>query len=747
MNPSRRTIIVSNRLPVYARSRGRRVLLERSGGGLVTGLEELRATNDALWFGTLGGIESERLNDENHKALENLGLRWIDVPPDLYEAYYDGFSNSAIWPLFHYTPDRSDFRRSDWEAFVKVNELFAEAVLSEVREGDRVWVHDYHLLLLPELLRSQMSQLPIGLFLHTPFPTADVFRILPWRDKLLRGMLGADLIGFHTLEYTRHFSESLSRVLGLDSQIDNAQLGAREVRFGAFPMGINTEELHREAHSAEVTTHGNQLREHFRGRTILLGIDRLDYTKGVPERLEAFATLLERNPKLVGKLTLIQVASPTRLRVKEYRKLKSRVDSLVGSINGRFGSAGYVPIYYLFQHLEKPYLLALYRLADVLLVTPTRDRLNLVCKEYVAAKGSRRGVVVLSEFAGAAAEFGGAILVNPWSQDSLVEGMEQALQMSPRRATKMMRDLYTRLRHRDNKTWTTHFLTTLDRVSESNQDRAAVTAGPPNMGDVLDRVGAARRVFVLMDYDGTLVPLASKPEHAEPTKSLCDMLESMVRVEKLCVAIVSGRNRAFLEGFVPRQMHLVSEHGASIRRPGDEDHEILLDAAGWNELRMSVEPVILDFEARIPGSMVERKEFGLVWHYRLADQPVARQQALVLTHILGELLQSTPLTVTQARKAVEVRYLGISKQETSKRILREEGFESGKDLLITLGDDRTDEGLFALEPSDNISINLGRFQTNSTYRMEQAGTLEFLEAVTSRAAGSATQQEYDLVGS
>ena len=732
-----RTIIVSNRLPVQAQVVGDRVELQHSSGGLVRGLEGVHDDGRSLWVGCLGGGASSTLglSADDAQRLEGQGFRIVDVPPDLYETYYEGFSNGAIWPLFHYTAERAHFSATAWEAYKKVNQAFAERIADELAPGDRVWVHDYQLMLLPNMLRRMRRDLSIGFFLHIPFPSAEIFRVLPWRREVLQGLLGADLIGFHTLEYMRHFSNAVARIMGLEPQMDTLSYGRRHVRLGAFPLGINVKEMHDEARQPAAEQYLAQLRKHYADRKMVLGVDRLDYTKGIPERLAAFRAFLEAHPEWVGEVSLVQVSVPSRVNVTEYQELKSEVDELVGMINGHFGMPGYIPIHYIFRSLDKPHLLALYRAADVALVTPIRDGLNLVCKEYVACKGNEPGALVLSEFAGSAAEMGEAILVNPWSQDSMVRGIETALAMTDEAKHSMMTRLAERLSRYDNRAWSRSFLAALTEVTQINHHGAYATLTEPNADELTERVSRARRAFLFIDYDGTLVGIADKPELAVPPASILELLRAMATIPSFRVHVVSGRDRKFLEAHLPDEITLVAEHGACIRRAGEHDCVHLVDEAAYRDLRETVLGIMTDFERRIPGSIIEEKEFGIVWHYRMADAIFAQQQALVLADTLGGLLQHTPLGVLIAKKAVEVRHQGVNKGEAVRAILDDDRFDPDHDVLLTMGDDRTDEDMFRVYPKQNISISVSDVPMVASYVMEQQALIELLETLTKNASG------------
>ena len=732
-----RNIIVSNRLPVQARVVGGRVQLQRSSGGLVTGLEGVHGPGKSLWVGCLGGTGAKTLglSDDQHAELKDDGFVLVDVAEDLYEAYYEGFSNDAIWPLFHYMSDRCHFSATTWEAYRKVNQAFADAIMEVVEDGDRIWVHDYQLMLLPDMLRRIKRDLKIGFFLHIPFPSAEVFRVLPWRRDILVGLLGADLVGFHTLEYMRHFSNAVARIMGLEPQMDTLVHGRRTVRLGAFPLGINVKEMHEVARSEAAEQELASLKTTFEGRKLILGVDRLDYTKGIPGRLNAFAAFLERVPEWVGKVSLVQVSVPSRTNVREYQDLKAEIDGLVGMINGRFGLPGYVPIHYIFRNLDKAHLFALYRRADVALVTPIRDGLNLVCKEFVAAKGEEPGVLVLSEFAGSAAEMGEAILVNPWSEDSVVAGLIDALKLNEPDSVTMMSHLWDRLARHDNKAWSSSFLSSLDEITEVNRHSGYTRTRDPDVADLTSRVREARRAFFFLDYDGTLVPVVDKPEQAIPPASILELLRTMASIPNFRVCIVSGRDRKFLDEHLPGEVTIVAEHGACIRRAGDEECIHLVDETAYADLRENVFGIMTDFERRIPGSHIEEKEFGLVWHYRLSDPIFAHQQALVLADTLGGLLQHTALGILISKKAVEVRHVGVNKGEAVRAILDEDSFDPRLDFLTTMGDDRTDEDMFRVYPRVNVSISASDVPMAAEYAMDQEAVVTLLEQLTRSARG------------
>ncbi len=399
-----RLLLVSNRLPVTVRAERGEVSVIRSAGGLATALRSPHENLDSLWIGWPGDLS--RLTPAQRHSVETELATLRAVPVHLSAAevhrYYDGFSNGVLWPLFHYLVDKVNLdARADWEAYRAVNERFADIVAAHYRPGDQIWIHDYQLMLLPELLRQRLPDAKIGFFLHIPFPTADVFRILPWRDRLLRGLLGADIVGFHTALYGRHFVEAAAQVLGAETHGNTVLVDGRQVRVGTYPISIDVAAFEQLASDSRVQEEACSIRRKARGRKILLGIDRLDYTKGIPRRLLAIERFLEREPSLRGAVRFIQLAVPTREKVDAYADFRRVVNELVGRINGHYGTLDSVPIHYLHRSMSVEQVAAMYVAADVMLVTPLRDGMNLVAKEYISSRVENDGVLVLSEFAGA----------------------------------------------------------------------------------------------------------------------------------------------------------------------------------------------------------------------------------------------------------------------------------------------------------------------------------------------------------
>jgi trehalose 6-phosphate synthase/phosphatase len=719
-----RLLIVANRLPVTVRPTPGGVDVQRSTGGLATGLSRPHEQSGGLWIGWSGAEEDLTPEQRTQLEAQLASHRLVGVPltRDLVARYYEGYSNGVLWPLFHYLLDQVPLQASDWDAYVQANEQFAEVVAAEYRPGDLIWIHDYQLLLLPGLLRRRLPDARIGFFLHIPFPSEELFRTLPPRRQLLEGLLGADLVGFHTPTYLRHFATALTDILGLTVDIDRVQLPGREVRLGVFPMGVDASLFHNLSRDPAVEAEAEALRGDGSVR-ILVGVDRLDYTKGIPRRLLAFERMLETHPELREKVRLIQVAVPSRTGVEAYQDFRSLVDGLVGRINGAFGTPRWVPVHYIFRGLSAEDLVALYRAADVMLVTPLRDGMNLVAKEFVAARTDGDGVLVLSEFAGASWELPEALAVNPYDTDATGEVIFRALTMEPEERRARLAPLRERVATFDVHRWVSSFLEQLERVTDPAARALSPAGGEAALRDEL--TGALERndeLLLLLDYDGTLVPFTATPELARPDAALLHLLRSLAGRPDTEVHIVSGRGREALEkwiGSLPIWLH--AEHGFWSRPPGQAEWTPVADIHGaWRE---PVLAILRDITARTPGSLIEVKAVAIAWHYRMADLETGARRANELRIHLNQLLSNQPVEILAGNRVLEIRPYGVHKG----RILPPMSSErEARTTIVAFGDDRTDEDLFTSLPPDAISVKVGPGSTRARFRLESTSSVRSL---------------------
>ncbi len=711
-----RLILVSNRLPVTVRIERGELAVTRSSGGLATGLRGPHEQSGGLWIGWPGDVS--RMRDTQRKTLDKelAALRCLPVMLSAAEVsrYYDGFSNAVLWPLFHYLLDRIPAHSQEWDVYRDVNEKFAEAVAKVWQPGDLVWVHDYQLVLVPRLLRARIAGATIGFFLHIPFPASEVFRILPWREQVLEGMLGADLVGFHTFTYRSHFSSSVLRILGIPTQGDRIYADGREIRLGVFPIGVDANAFNKLAEDPGVREEAAEIRDKARGERLLVGIDRLDYTKGIPRRLLAFERLLEREPRYRGKVRLVQVAVPSREKVPSYQEYRSQVNELVGRINGASSTVDWIPIHYVQRPLNEKQVVALYRAADVMLVTPLRDGMNLVAKEFVTSRTDEDGVLVLSEFAGAAAEMGEALQVNPYDIDAMAQAYDDALTMGEEQRRVRMRALRHRIASRDVHDWAKTFIDTLGAMRSDGVEPRAALSSAEDLAALAARLRSADRLLLLLDYDGTLVPFARAPDLAAPDRQLRDLLSALAAKPGVRVHVVSGRTRESLErwlGDLPIGLH--AEHGYLSRMTPEQPWAAMEEVSvAW---KADARRVLDQMTQSTPGALVEEKTSSLAWHWRMAEPELGAARAEELVRRLEEQLQAAQVDLLRGEKVIEVRPRDVTKARVVERLLSQ--LEPPLPTIAAMGDDRTDEDTFRALPPEAITIGVGYRPSMARYRV------------------------------
>ena len=711
-----RVIVVANRLPVTPR-RSKETgewRFERSSGGLVSAF--LGVPNlDILWVGWVGTAVPEEEQEHIRQLLrdqEPFQCVPVFLDPEVSDHFYNGFCNNVLWPLLHYIPlsmldAQAQLAETQWAAYQTANKVFADTVMTlEPAEEDLVWVQDYHLMLLPRYLREMQPGLSIGWFLHTPFATSEMYRTLPHREEILRGVMGADLCGFHIYDYARHFHTSCARVLGTggtegvtegnEGIFDHAS--RRSIAVDAFPIGIDPAVFKEKLQTGVVKDKIIELQRRFDGKKVILGIDRLDYVKGIPHKLKAVEKFLQKNPKMKGKIVLLQIAVPSRVEVPGYQKLRSNVHKLVSRINGEYGTLEDVPIHYLDQSMKFEELCALYFRAEVMFVTSLRDGMNLVSFEYIACQEKNRGVLVLSEFAGAAQALGaGALLVNPYNTDEVAQALSDALNMPLKEREERFMYMSSHIHTHTSAQWAAKFVSSLRHAAQasenydsgpfSNLDEAQML----NTHEVIasykscERTGGRRLlVFGLL---GTLIDYAQFANLDKMLPSVRRNLAALASNELNTVVVCSGRERALMNewlGDLP--IWLVAENGLYIRAPGDEPGQ---EPGPWEMTREEVDdtwmqqlkPVFKYFETRTPDTLTEVQEHTMTWHFQEAAESEEREdfvemQAGDLQAHLDQVAASAPVEVGLDMKRVEVRPYGVSKGAALALILERLSIES-----------------------------------------------------------------------
>lgn len=710
-----RLLVVANRLPVNATRRAGELNFRPSPGGLAVGLSSLPKSGNRLWVGW-PGVTNEKLKGEERRQIMGQ-LAAEDCHPIFLsrrqmEKYYQGFCNETIWPLFHYFPTRTVYEVQFWKTYKQVNSQFCDEVLKVAKPGDRIWVHDYQLMLLPQLLRRKLPGSEIGFFLHIPWPSFELFRLLPWRQEILKGLLGADLIGFHTYDYVRHFLSSVCRITGLEHVLGNVSISNRVVKVDAFPMGIDYERYSQAIEHPGVQKEAKKIRRKIGDRRTILSIDRLDYSKGIIERLEAFDLFLSDNPKYRGKVTLIMVAVPTRTGVEDYKELRSELEQLVSRINGEYGTMGYIPVWYLYRSLPFEELTALYNVADVALVTPLRDGMNLVAKEFIAAKADNPGVLVISEMTGAARELGEALVVNSCDKAAIVNAVKEALEMPRLEQLERNKVMQDRLRRYNVSRWSHDFLIALSDIKKTQRQMSGKQLSEPIATKLLaDYRRGSNRLF-LLDYDGTLVGFKGKPAEAGPDDEILSLLRGLAEDPKNTVVIVSGRDKTTLENWLGQiDAALVAEHGGWLRPRDSIWQSPVPSDVRWKK---TIKPILELHKDRTPGSTVEEKDFSLVWHYRRADPELAYVRGQELRDALVDLTQNLDVGVFEGNKILEVKSHGVNKGRAAEHWLANQNW----DFVLAAGDDYTDEEMFGVVPSEAYSVKVGFTASNARFNVE-----------------------------
>ncbi len=714
-----RLLIVSNRLPITVIDEGE-LKFKESVGGLVSGLKaylDFKSSQadkpvDYTWVGWPGSTIKEQMKKSvRSKVYSEFHAYPVFLSESTMEKFYEGFCNKTIWPLFHYFTSNVVYDGENWECYREVNRTFCDAIMEILRPDDVVWIHDYHLMLLPKLIREKVPGVPIGFFLHIPFPSFEVFRLLPskWRRELLEGMLGADLVGFHTHDYTQYFLRCVLRILGYEHNMGQINLGDHLVKADTFPMGIDFQKFHDASTSTKVQAERDELKAVFADSKIILSIDRLDYTKGVISRLQGYELFLEKNPQWCNKTVLVLIVVPSRTQVEHYQQMKRQIDEAVGRINGKSGSIDWTPILYHYKFVPFSKLIALYSISDVALVTPLRDGMNLIAKEYVAAKTDGKGVLILSEMAGASKEVREAIIINPNDTEEIATALKDALEMPDEERIKRNLIMQSRLKHHDVTQWADSFIQTLRSIKETERCLDYKLLGLTSRAQMIDDFLKAEHRLLLLDYDGTLVEFAGHPQMARPTEEVSKILRLLSENPRNDVVLMSGRDRITLQSwFGTLNIGIVAEHGAWVK---SKEEDWRLSKPLTNDWKPKILPILETYSDRLPGSFVEDKDFSLAWHYRLADPEMA---SIVSKELLDDLVNFTAninIQVLRGNKVIEVRNSGMDKGDAASYCISQNGF----DFIMAIGDDWTDEDMFKVLPETAYSIKVGRAQSQAKF--------------------------------
>lgn len=719
-----KTIIISNRLPVQLEIHNNEIKTTPSIGGLATGMKSVHSGSNDLWIGWSGLADEvipADLENEIDTTLQGYGCAKVKLNSNEVDGFYFGFSNRTIWPLFHYFLEYSEFELKNWEIYKAVNQKFADEIIKKAEDDDIIWVHDYQLMLVPQMVKEKKPDISIGFFLHIPFPSYEIFRTLPWREEILLGLLGSDLIGFHTYDYERHFLSSVRRLLGLEVSFNDVHVENRIVKVDSFPMGIDYKKfseagkansLNAIENQSEFQQRLNAHKESTQNAKLILSIDRLDYTKGIAKRLNAFEYFLNKHPEYKEKVRLIILAVPSRSNVPQYQLLKKEVDELVGRINGAFSTVNWTPIWYFYRSMPFENLIDLYTSCDIAWLTPIRDGMNLVAKEYIATRTDKTGVLILSEMAGSANEMNESLLINPNNFEQTVAALLQAINMPVEEQQERNDILQKRLERYNVEKWANDFVNSLKEQKENSISYVSKKLGTELLNTIGEKYKTAKKRLLFIDYDGTLATFKNDPQKASPDEELYALLDNIAAEPNTDMYLISGRDKeTFTKWFLHKKYNMIVEHGVWISQNGEEFRMLENVKKEWMQ---KIHPVLESFVDRTPGSFIEEKNYSLAWHYRKTDPDFGNKRATELNTVLTSLIANDDLSVLNGNKVMEIKSSNVNKGRAAMRVYNDDVY----DFVFAIGDDWTDEFMFQELPESAITVKVGHQKTQAKYYVD-----------------------------
>ena len=644
-------------------------------------------------------ISRELLRDHNHIP--------VFLDEDQIENFHNGFCNSSFWPLLHYISTYSNYDESWWDYYIEVNRIYADKVIDRYRDGDLVWVHDYQLMLVPQFIKERIPDAKVGFFLHTPFPSYELFRCHPNREALLAGVLNADLIGFQTFGYLRHFRSTVLRLLGIESEINQINFEGSITQMGVFPVGVKWDLINSVMKSDEYNNFITEYKQVFKNKKIILSADKMDYSQGLLKKMMAIQTFLENNPDKRDSVTFIILTIPTHDELYEFEHLTHDVQHAVGRINGEFSSINNIPIHFLNKSISFNQLCALYSIADIALVTPLMDGMNLIAKEYVACNPEGNGVLILSEFAGASHELFNSVMVNPYNNNEMTDAITKALTMPKLEQAQKIHSMLKRIKGYDSIYWAKSYIKNLVQASSITQDATKVL--DQDIIEKFQQRDIPKALF--LDYDGSLREFVDNPSDAIPSEELIHILHQFDDRDDLDVYIVSGRDRTFLDKhFGQFNFGLASEHGYFIKPIGSDWKTLAGDIdLSWKE---TILDIFRMYSFSTPGSNVEEKHSAIVWHYRQSDPEFGAWKAASLIGELTETISNLPVSIHHGQKIVEVSSQHASKGLAVVKFMNDNSY----DLSLCAGDDKTDETMLYFDDKSIITVKIGNKDTDANFR-------------------------------
>ncbi|XP_075496811.1 putative alpha,alpha-trehalose-phosphate synthase [UDP-forming] 7 [Primulina tabacum] len=746
-----RVIIVANQLPIKAKRRpdNKAWSLSWDEDSLLLHIKDgLPVDTEVLYIGSLKvEVEPSEQDEVAQLLLDRFKCVAAFLPLDILSKYYHGFCKQYLWPQFHYmlpyaASHGGRFDRSWWEAYVAVNKIFSHKVIEVINpDDDYVWIHDYHLMVLPSFLRRCFNRLRMGFFLHSPFPSSEIYRTIPVREEILKSLLNADLIGFHTFDYARHFLSCCSRMLGLEYQSKRGSIGldyyGRTVGIKIMPVGIHMQQIETVLNKANKEWMVGELRQQFKGKTILLGVDDMDIFKGVNLKLLAMEQMLKQHPKWRGRAVLVQIANPARGKGKDLEEIKTEIHASCKRINDTFGQPGYEPIVYIDKLVSPTERAAYYFIAECVVVTAVRDGMNLTPYEYVVCRqgisedessssSPKKSMLVVSEFIGCSPSLSGAIRVNPWNTEATAEALNEAISMVDVEKQLRHEKHYKYISTHDVAYWSQSFFQDLERTCKDHFRRRCwgvglsfgfrVVALDPNfkkltIDAILSAYSRAKIRAIFLDYDGTIIPQTTINKN--PSREVISIINTLCGDDKNTVFLVSGRGKDSLgKWFSPcKNLGIAAEHGYFLRWSADKEWETCGHSTDFGWLQIA-EPVMNQYTEATDGSYIEAKESAIVWHHRDADPGFGSCQSKEMLDHLESVLANEPVAVKSGQFIVEVKPQGFSKGLVAEKIftsMAENGQQA--DFVLCIGDDRSDEEMFEMIGD---AVNKGVLSSNTS---------------------------------
>lgn len=723
-----RLVIAAYRLPFKLSKKKKGYKAVQNSGGLVSAIlalsENFKASNKNLKNSKIvwAGIADDLPDDVTPESFENdnFDILPVTIPEQVNDLFYGGFCNDLIWPLFHYFPSYAVFNNDYFKAYEEANLKFCDELVKTIKPGDFIWIHDYQLMLLPEMIRKKIPDATIGFFLHIPFPSFELFRLLPrhWRESVIKGMLGADLIGFHTHDYTQNFIKSVKRTTGFECHQNIIYTPDKIVKADAFPIGIDYDKFHDAYLKKSVIAETLKLKSHLSDQKLIFSVDRLDYSKGLLLKLQGYETFLETYPQWRSKVVFNMVVVPSRDNIGKYKEMKKEIESTVGRINGQYSSIVWRPIIYQYKSLAFNELIALYNISEVGLITPLRDGMNLVAKEYVACQIDDEGVLILSEMAGAAAELNEALIINPVDSIEMAEAIFNALEMKPEEKHTRLERMQNRISNYNVFAWAFDFFNQAYDIKEQQKIQHVKFIDKAISAQMVLAYRKANRRILFLDYDGTLVPFAKYPEMATVDNDTLKIIRKLSDDPKNQVVIISGRDKQFLERqFVEVNVSLIAEHGFFIKNGTENWKSTINTDDQWKE---AVLPIMNEYVSRCHGTFIEEKTGSIAWHYRNADSEFALLRLHELRDDLAEIIHyKTDLEILEGHKVLEVKSGKYDKGQAAITLMADHNFG----FIFAVGDDKTDEFLFNSLPQSAYTIRVGLSPSFAKYNIKEISAL------------------------